>query len=173
MNCFKLRLNWLHKTRIFILNTFMYLIYLTLFRYDIWLYTTLDKQTFLLWSFEDGHRPILRLWSMRLRMFENSRKRSKKVENGRELSKSVENSWDKTSKKQFHCFFDFFWFFWLQKWQFLIKSFWLNSQTLIRLFSTVLDLPRLFFDRSGSMNVRWRLELIFEWSQKFFSRSNI
>ena len=99
MNCFKLRLNWLHKTRIFILNTFMYLIYLTLFRYNIWLYTTLDKQTFLLWSFEDGHRPIIPLWSMRLRMFENIRKRSKKVENGRELSKSVENSWDKTSKK--------------------------------------------------------------------------
>jgi len=46
---------------------------------------------------------------MRLRMFENSRKRSKKVENGRELSKTVENSRDKTSKKavslQIHDFF--------------------------------------------------------------------
>ncbi len=51
--------------------------------------TTTDNLTFLLWSFEDGHRPILPLWSI-LNVRENVRKQSRRVENSRERSKTVE-----------------------------------------------------------------------------------
>ena len=67
-----------------------------------------------------------------------------KFENVRKQSRTVEkveNSWSKTTKAvslQIHDFFIFF----------------------------VFDCSRLIFDWSKSMNVRWRSEMIFEWSQK-------
>ena len=89
------------------------------------------------WKFENVRKQS--------RTVEKSRERSKKVENGRKKSRTVEkveNSWSKTSTKavslQIHDFFIFF----------------------------VFDCSRLIFDWSKSMNVRWRSEMIFEWSQK-------
>ena len=121
--------------------------------------TTTDNLTFLLWSFEDGHRPILPLWSIL-----NVREFSKTVENGRKLSKTVQKIWMKFCKFSQNDFISKVMLFKQPK----KSKNWPLSTFVVRSrpFSTFFECSRLIFDRSKSMNVRWRSESIFKWSQK-------